>query len=187
MLRSQRCDERSHRERHLSFEPPPGQGDRLSLSSTSGRSTGLSTTPDGRGVRKNRSRVNEILIVEDDRDFLADLLTSWHPPCPTVTASSGREACAYLESTVPALVILDLTLPHHLADCDALEGFGILSFIRASVDTDLPVIVLSRETSLAAKSRAKELGANAFVEKPLDISEIDRLVAQFIQQDDPGR
>ena len=124
----------------------------------------------------------EILIVEDDRDFVEDLFTMWSPPRPVARASSGKEAVEYLQTGVPALVLLDLNLPHYLADDDDGEGLGILSYIKTRVDARIPVIIVTRENSDEMRSRAVSLGAGDFIPKPLDVSDLEKAVLRLMRE-----
>jgi putative two-component system response regulator len=123
----------------------------------------------------------EILIVEDDGDFVEDLFTMWSPPLPVVRASSGREAVEYLRTSAPALVLLDLNLPHYLADDDDGEGLGILSFIKSRPGTEIPVIIITRESSNETRLHAEALGAQGFFPKPLQISDLEDAVSRIVQ------
>jgi len=135
-------------------------------------------------LSRNAQKVHkEILIVEDDRDFVDDLLAVWRPSLPVTCASSGREAVEYLQSTRPSIVLLDLSLPRFLADHEDLEGLSILSFIRTHVGSDLPVIIITRENTTAARSQARSLGAQGFFAKPLEISEFEEAVGQIMRGD----
>jgi DNA-binding response OmpR family regulator len=122
----------------------------------------------------------EILIVEDDREFVEDLFMMWTPPLPVARASSGREAFEYLSKEVPSLVLLDINLPHYLAEDDDSEGFGILSYIKSCVGADVPVFMVTRETTDRARARAVSLGAENFFPKPLDVSELEKAVSIVI-------
>lgn len=124
----------------------------------------------------------EILIVEDDRDFVEDLFTMWSPPWPVARASSGKEAVEYLQTGIPALVLLDLNLPHYLADDDDGEGLGILSYIKTRVDARIPVIIVTRENSDEMRSRAVSLGAGDFIPKPLDVSDLEKAVVRLMRE-----
>ena len=118
----------------------------------------------------------ELLIVEDDQEFVEDLFAMWSPPLPVARASSGEEAFRYLQAGVPKLVLLDLNLPHYLAAADGAEGFEILSYIKTHVGVDIPVIVITRESSAETRSRAASLGARDYFSKPLDVSDLERAV-----------
>jgi CheY-like chemotaxis protein len=123
----------------------------------------------------------ELLIVEDDQDFVEDLFAMWSPPLPVARASSGAEAFAYLQTSVPSLVLLDLNLPCHLAADDGDEGLEILSYIKSRAGSDVPVIVITREGSQEVRSRAVSLGARDFFSKPLDVSDLERAVWSAMQ------
>jgi|WetSurMetagenome_2_1015567.scaffolds.fasta_scaffold19865_2 putative two-component system response regulator len=133
-------------------------------------------TGDIRGEMKG-----EILIVEDDGDFVDDLFAMWSPPLPVARASSGREAVEYLRTSAPALVLLDLNLPHYLAEDDDGEGLGILSFIRSRSGAGIPVLIVTRETSAETRSRAEALGAQGFFPKPLQISDLEDAVSRIMR------
>lgn len=119
----------------------------------------------------------EMLIVEDDREFVDDLFTMWEPPLPVARASSGEEAFDYLRTSVPSLVLLDLSLPHYLAESDEDEGLKILSYLRSRVGPNVPVIVVTRENTGEMRSHAAELGVSDFIPKPFDIDNLERAVS----------
>jgi two-component system chemotaxis response regulator CheY len=51
-----------------------------------------------------------------------------------------------------------------------INGFDFLKTIRAEQNTkDLPVIVISAATDIENKKKAAQLGANSFLDKPIDI------------------
>jgi len=123
----------------------------------------------------------ELLIVEDDHDFVEDLFSMWSPPLPVARASSGEEAYEYLQTGVPALVLLDLNLPHYLAEDDDGEGFKILSYIKSCVGSDVPVIVVTSECSQETRTHAASLGASDFFHKPVDVSELEKTVSSVMR------
>ena len=66
------------------------------------------------------------------------------------------------------MVFTDLDMPK-------LDGFGLLSRIRASGDRrikQMPVVVISGDEDAARKQRARELGANDFIAKSADAPEV---------------
>jgi len=98
-----------------------------------------------------------ILIVDDDPDvrtILAHLLhiIGWD----SASASRGSDALACIELAPPAVVLLDLMMPH-------MNGFEVLSCLKANpVTRDVPVIIVS---ALAADKRLERLGASALLPK----------------------
>jgi len=126
------------------------------------------------------ARGGEVLIVEDDGDFVEDLFAMWRSPLPVARASSGREAVEYLRTRAPALVLLDLNLPHYLTDDDEAEGLGILSFIRSRRGAEIPVIVITRECEDETRSRAEALGVQGYIYKPLRVSDLEDTISRIV-------
>jgi len=82
-------------------------------------------------------------------------------------ACDGEQALQYLHAAavntiLPALIMLDLNLPK-------MDGFEILRTIRGDSKLRvIPVIVLSSSSEKRQVRRAYELGANAYVVKPMN-------------------
>jgi len=93
-----------------------------------------------------------ILLVEDDestRDMVRRILEKEN--LTVTTASNGRAALDQVETSPPALVLLDLMMP-------VMDGFEFLHELRARPEwQSLPVIVLTAK-ELTAEDRAALLG-----------------------------
>jgi CheY-like chemotaxis protein len=83
---------------------------------------------------------------------------------------NGREALDYLAGRAayadrerhppPSVVLLDLNLP-------LVSGFDVLKWLRDHPELkDVPVVVFSSSSRNEDKAKARELGANEYVEKP---------------------
>ncbi len=83
-----------------------------------------------------------------------------------VCISESTEAMATIELEKPDVLLLDLVMP-------GLSGFDILEMIRQH-DTlkQLPVVVLTSSDNPETKLKALQLGANDFLAKPVDSSEL---------------
>jgi CheY-like chemotaxis protein len=145
--------------------------------------TGVQFSASGQKARGKRKDVEEILLVEDDRDLVQDLLASWDAPCPVSVVATGKDAFEYLEKYSPALVLLDLILPRYLATTDGMEGLEILSHIRREIGGQLPVIVISREEPPDAESSARHECAQGYLQKPLDLARLSEVVARLMRRD----
>ncbi len=128
----------------------------------------------------NDAQSKGVLLIEDDDAFAGDLLRLWAPPGPVRRAASGREALRRLQEQRPALILLDLCLPHALADTDDDEGLCLLTHIRQGMQWAVPVIVVTRDHTPSTRARAVAEGADAVLYKPVDVGELERIVARLI-------
>jgi DNA-binding response OmpR family regulator len=99
-----------------------------------------------------------ILVVDDEdviRDFVAAVLIS--EGYLVAEASNGRKALRTVEESIPALILLDLTM-------SILDGFGFVTSLIAR-GIVVPIIVMSAATHLA--KHAQDLGAVGPCASPL--------------------
>lgn len=105
-----------------------------------------------------------ILAVDDDRNnlkMLAFLLGE--EGYEVVTADNGRTALALLDSRHPDLVILDVMMPQ-------MDGLEVCRRIRQTMD--IPIIILSAKGETTDKVLGLELGADDYLPKPFEPSEL---------------
>lgn len=116
-----------------------------------------------------------ILLVEDDacdEKLTVRVLHRSNLANEIVVARDGSKALEYVfgtsshserdSPTLPMLILLDLKLPR-------IGGLEVLRRIRADERTrELPVVVLTSSTEDEDVIRSYELGANAYVRKPVD-------------------
>ena len=76
----------------------------------------------------------------------------------------------------PDLVLLDLHMPY-------MDGYEVMEKVqkRMAPDSFLPILVCSSDTSAEARERALKLGANDFIVKPYDKTEMLLRVRNFIR------
>jgi two-component system response regulator len=112
---------------------------------------------------KRSNILNEIVVARDGSEALDYIFGKG--------VHAGRDA-----SNLPALVLLDLNLPK-------IDGMGVLRAIRADSRTGLlPVVVLTSSKEDEDVVKSYELGANAYVRKPVDFvqfSEAARTLGLF--------
>jgi CheY-like chemotaxis protein len=75
-------------------------------------------------------------------------------------ASNGKEALLALQQKPHAVVLLDLNMP-------VMDGYEFLEAMNGSELARPIVIVLSGDIQPGAQARVKQLGANAFIKKPV--------------------
>ena len=104
------------------------------------------------------------LIVEDEPDLLETcvrLLRQVGHSC--LTARSGGEAIALIDTEHPDLVVTDLRLP-------TLNGLAVTRYARRT-SPPVPVVLITGYTSTQAKQEAQAAGAIVFLPKPFSAAE----------------
>jgi len=112
--------------------------------------------------------MNRILIVDDEPGNVL-LLESFLTDTDTKTrgVTDPLEVAEAFREFEPDIVLLDLHMPR----VDGLEVLRRLRGARESLGF-LPVIVLTADTSRVARNSALVLGADDFLTKPLDRTEV---------------
>jgi DNA-binding response OmpR family regulator len=106
----------------------------------------------------------KILAVDDDLDFHEILKVKLNSKEMELTLTSTEtEFEAKFSESKYDLILLDLSI-----DDNPLKGLEILSKIRQEKNSDIPVIVLTNTSTKKTVSSALELGANDYVNKPVD-------------------
>ncbi len=105
-----------------------------------------------------------ILVVDDDPPSVkmtAFLLRE--EGYEVVSAENGREALEMIQSKTPDLVIMDVMMPH-------IDGLEVTRLIRQTMD--VPIIILSAKGETADKVSGLEVGADDYLSKPFEPSEL---------------
>ena len=121
--------------------------------------------------------MTRLLIVEDDPDLALALrvLLTRHGYEVSV-AADGREALRLLFAERPALMVLDLLLPE-------LDGWEVLDRTRDM--SDLPVLVLSGLGDVDDRVRGLRSGADDYLVKPFDRTELLARVEALLRRSGP--
>ena len=119
-----------------------------------------------------------ILIVDDEEANIL-LLSSVLEREGYANIHTTTDPTAALEAFIriePDLVLLDLMMPE-------VDGFQLLEAFRRHDRPDAfrPVLVLTADTTIAARRRALALGAKDFVSKPFDVVEIALRIANLLE------
>ena len=103
------------------------------------------------------------LLIVDDSRVSRSIIIKCLPPGWDVAitqAGNGSEALEALGQKPHAVVLLDLNMP-------VMDGYQFLEAVKRSALAMPIVIVLSGDIQPRAQARVKELGARAFVKKPV--------------------
>jgi PleD family two-component response regulator len=126
---------------------------------------------------KNVAGVPHILIVEDQENT-AEMLTSYlKAQGYEVTAVGwGNDALAFVEKTVPDLIVLDIRLPD-------IDGYQVCRQLRAHRRTEhVPVIFLTEKRERKDRLTGLELGAVDYITKPFDVQELRLRVRNVLRR-----
>ena len=115
------------------------------------------------------------VMVADDVSMMGELLRTIlrQANCQVVaSATNGDEAARAYHRFQPDLVFLDINMP-------GKNGMDVLQEIMGNNPTAY-VVMVSVESSMAHVRKAMELGAKAFLVKPVSASKVQQLVRNLI-------
>jgi two-component system response regulator AtoC len=116
-----------------------------------------------------------ILVIEDEpllrRQIARTLESRGHE---VHVAELGADGVAAASKVAPDLVLLDLRLP----DCSGLE---VLSEIH-EIDAEIPVVLMTAHGSVGDAVDAMRRGAADYLQKPLDLDELQLLVERVVSR-----
>lgn len=119
-----------------------------------------------------------VLIVDDEEDAQALMRQMFRREIRKGTldfefATSGREALTLIEDIddTGLLVLTDVNMPE-------MTGLELLAQVRERHES-LPIIMVTAYGDAEIRRRAEDLGATAFVTKPIDFAELRALVAEM--------
>jgi CheY-like chemotaxis protein len=125
-------------------------------------------------------------VVEDSEDHVMLLRLAFQRAGitnPVQVATKGDDAIDYLSATgsysdahsfpLPTVVFLDLKMP-------GTDGFAVLRWIRQQPALKgLIVVMLTSSDLMTEINMAYELGANAFITKPIDLDRLVEMMRAF--------
>jgi len=114
--------------------------------------------------------MQKILAIDDKMDnliTLSALLKNLLPGCSVLTAQSGMEGIEMAKAELPDAILLDVKMP-------GMDGFETCSRLMSDESTKrIPVIMITAiKTDPNSRVKGLEIGANAFLAKPIDQHEL---------------
>ena len=124
---------------------------------------------------KPQKRMGRFLIVDDEdpiRDLLAEMLVEQGHEVHT--ASGGKEGLEIFKARLPDLVITDLGMPE-------VSGWDVATGVKA-LSPKTSVILMTGWGITLDKDRARERGVDVILPKPFQISEIQKVLNEMLDQ-----
>ncbi len=121
--------------------------------------------------------MKKILIIEDNldvRENLAEILELSN--FETVTAENGKIGVQKALSDTPDLILCDVMMPE-------LDGYGVLNILGKKPKTaEIPFIFLTAKAERSDFRKGMNLGADDYITKPFDQSELLDVIERRIQK-----
>ena len=119
---------------------------------------------------------NSVLIVDDieiNRELLEEMLKDEYD---VILAATGKEALSILDKKHEeiAVMLLDLVMPE-------MDGFQVIENVRVHAwGSQLPVIIISSESTEKAEKRCFDMGVADFIHRPFDSILVKKRVSNII-------
>jgi excisionase family DNA binding protein len=118
-----------------------------------------------------------ILIIDDDeavRKLIKQILLK-EDYCEIDEASTGLEAGLKIMKIKPSLIILDLHMPE-------IDGFEVCRHVKSDSATQhIKIIAISGYGSPGNREKIKDLGADIFLEKPINKQDLLHSIKQLLE------
>ncbi|MCZ6737662.1 MAG: response regulator [Actinobacteria bacterium] len=125
---------------------------------------------------------DRVLVADDDPDILTVVKINLELDGFEVdTAVDGEDALAKATSTPPNVIILDIMMPR-------MDGLTALHRLRSQAGTaNIPIILLTARGLPEDRVRGLELGADDYITKPFDITELAARVKAVLRRTQAAR
>jgi CheY-like chemotaxis protein len=112
----------------------------------------------------------KILAIDDKQDNLitiSALLRNFIPDCTVITSDSGAEGIKKAKADQPDTILLDIKMP-------GMDGYEVCKKLKSDEKTKhIPVIMITAiKTDSESRVKGFKLGADAFLSKPIDETEL---------------
>ena len=121
----------------------------------------------------------KILIIDEDIALLQLLKTRFNSlGYTTILASTVKKALTSFQDEQPDLVILDILLPK-------LSGYEV--FRKVCLDSQVPIIILTRLNKLSDRVTGLKLGADDYITKPFSPPELEARILNLLRRSNPQK
>lgn len=118
----------------------------------------------------------KILVVDDDLDTVEILRIKLEGAgYEVVTARDGEECISKCQAEEPDLLLIDVMMPK-------MSGFKVVKLLKGDKRfADKPMVILTARTQEADRKTVADVGANGYMTKPFDLTEVVRFVKKLME------
>ncbi|MDW8145596.1 MAG: response regulator [Roseiflexaceae bacterium] len=158
----------------LWVESAVGVGSTFSFSLPIASVPSVSLPPEPTVIDKPQDSAPIIMVIDDDLAAVEIVRSYLSRDGYTVVAlTDSRHAIEQVRRVKPAAIILDVLMPHR-------DGWAILADLKA--DPELCAIPVALYTIVEQKRLGFQLGASAYLIKPIDEAQLRKTVAQLVRK-----
>ena len=127
---------------------------------------------------RDRTAARTRFVIADDDPHMLEIasamLAAAYQDAELYTAADGQEALSLMREDVPTLALIDLNMPK-------MNGFELTTALRADERTrEVPIVVMTGVGGASDWQRLSEQGANAFLVKPFDVTQLEHTVRRLL-------
>jgi len=112
------------------------------------------------------SQLQTIMVVDDEPPNVRLIELTLNNHYRIITENSGANCLKTLETEIPDLILLDVSMPDIL-------GYDVCKQLKSQANTkDIPVIFLSAYTALDDKLKGYDAGGDDYITKPCELEEV---------------
>jgi len=116
-----------------------------------------------------------ILVTDDNSDYRQTILEFLEfEGFALLEAADGQTALELAKSRQPDLILCDVDMP-------GMDGFAVLTALKTAPTTaNIPFVLVTGRADVASVKRGKELGATAYLVKPINPTELLATIRQYL-------
>ena len=117
-----------------------------------------------------------VLIADDEIDIVETLKFMLESESfEVLTAYDGEEALKLARTAIPDIILLDVMMPK-------INGYKVSRLLKFDKKfQDIPILMITARSQEEDKLIGEETGADEYITKPFDISEVIDLINKYLQ------
>lgn len=133
--------------------------------------------PDDEELKRYAKTSTRLVVVDDDVELRKYIMEELGNYFHIKDFSNAEEALPYIIKNKPHLVISDVMMGDHM------DGMTLCTKIKRNVDTNtIPVILLTAASQVNTRIKALDIGADAYITKPFNISVLSHTVTNLLKR-----